>query len=369
MTISYYYSFATDKALRTPTLNITGNLELVFRAKLPVWDTGGTSMALVSNGFYAWEVVNYLGNFYLAINGANQGSCSIANLGLTNNVCYWFKVTRNTTTGAIDWFVQPYAEDVPTSWGTAKTDAGTQAAGAISTTTRDLCIGARPHISDNTLAVFLTGEVYDVIVRENGVIKFEWRGRVDYAESGAFVASSGQTVTIVGAILQGYQVPNTALDIVNVTINATVIEVVNVSVNPSGIQTVIVSVDDTASNTAAIAALTGRVTALETATAKTAWTAVTFQNSWVNNVSGVETVAYRKIGDIVTLRGMAMTGAVPSVVFTLPVGYRSPLQLRFPINSNGAYGQCRVMPDGTVIAQAGASAGFNFDGVSFSTIA
>jgi hypothetical protein len=149
------------------------------------------------------------------------------------------------------------------SWGTAKTDSGTQAAGAIPTTTRDLCIGARPHISDNTLATFLTGEVYDVIIRENGVIEFEWRGRVDYAESGSFLASSGQTVTISGAVLQGYQVPNTALDIVNVTINATVVEVVNVTVNPSGIQTVTVSVDDAGTNTEDIAALAVRMTTAE----------------------------------------------------------------------------------------------------------
>lgn len=59
-----------------------------------------------------------------------------------------------------------------------------------------------------------------------------------------------------------------------------------------------------------------------------AWTPVTFQNSWVNN-GGVDQVCqYRKIGDIVYLRGSMGSGALSSIAFTLPTGFRPPALLR-----------------------------------------
>lgn len=55
------------------------------------------------------------------------------------------------------------------------------------------------------------------------------------------------------------------------------------------------------------------------------WTAVTFQNSWVNSPSS-QNVQYRKRGDIIDLRGRMRTGTIGAAAFTLPVGFR-PLQL------------------------------------------
>lgn len=54
-----------------------------------------------------------------------------------------------------------------------------------------------------------------------------------------------------------------------------------------------------------------------------AWTAVTFAGAWVNFGGSEQTVQYRKVGDLVQIRGVAKSGAA-GTVFTLPVGYRPP---------------------------------------------
>ena len=63
--------------------------------------------------------------------------------------------------------------------------------------------------------------------------------------------------------------------------------------------------------------------------ADTAWTAVTFTNSWVN--LGPQPAQYRKIGDIVYVRGQISGGATSSSAFTLPAGFRPPLTLDLPL--------------------------------------
>ena len=59
----------------------------------------------------------------------------------------------------------------------------------------------------------------------------------------------------------------------------------------------------------------------------TAWISVSggvgFQNSWVNFGAAEQTAQYRKIGDLVYLRGTVKSGTT-GVIFTLPVGYRPP---------------------------------------------
>lgn len=80
-------------------------------------------------------------------------------------------------------------------------------------------------------------------------------------------------------------------------------------------------------------ALTDRVTDLETLTAPSAWTAVSFQNSWVNYGSGTQEVEYRKIGDVVHLRGKMKDGTVTAAAFTMPAGYRPPAGLTVPVTN------------------------------------
>lgn len=71
------------------------------------------------------------------------------------------------------------------------------------------------------------------------------------------------------------------------------------------------------------------------------WNNVTFQNSWTNWGSGFTTVQYRKVGDIVQLRGLASKSATFSAdqtVFNLPTGFRPVFQEIFPVRAYGNIG-------------------------------
>jgi hypothetical protein len=63
----------------------------------------------------------------------------------------------------------------------------------------------------------------------------------------------------------------------------------------------------------------------------TAWTAVTFENGWANKGGSDQVCQYRKIGDIVYLRGTMTKSAVTygQAAFTLPIGFRPPAIFRF----------------------------------------
>ena len=65
----------------------------------------------------------------------------------------------------------------------------------------------------------------------------------------------------------------------------------------------------------------------------TAWTNVTFQNSWAN-MGGYQAVQYRKVGDMVQMRGMMGSGTMGQTAFTLPVGFRPPALV---MGSTGSY--------------------------------
>ncbi len=74
------------------------------------------------------------------------------------------------------------------------------------------------------------------------------------------------------------------------------------------------------------------------ASAPSAWTAASFEGTWVNFGSTFQTVQYRKVDDIVQIRGLAKDGTIGSVIFTLPAGFRPPADLHFINYSNGAAG-------------------------------
>lgn len=54
------------------------------------------------------------------------------------------------------------------------------------------------------------------------------------------------------------------------------------------------------------------------------WTAVSFSGSWVDYGSTFNTCAYRRIGNIVQVKGVAKSGTADTTIFTLPAGYRPP---------------------------------------------
>lgn len=103
----------------------------------------------------------------------------------------------------------------------------------------------------------------------------------------------------------------------------------------------------------------------------TAWTALTLLNSWVNFGGSQQTAQYRKVGDVVQVRGLVKSGAANTVAFNLPAGFRPPADLEFPIvgAAAAAFAAVGVLVGGNVtIFTAGATTdiAINF---SFSTTA
>ena len=71
-----------------------------------------------------------------------------------------------------------------------------------------------------------------------------------------------------------------------------------------------------------------RLTPLVDSRTPTAWTTVTYQNSWVTE--GPQPAQYRKIGDIVYFRGSIKAGTNNTTAWTMPVGFRPPTVLTLP---------------------------------------
>lgn len=83
--------------------------------------------------------------------------------------------------------------------------------------------------------------------------------------------------------------------------------------------------------------ITDEVNRLTALTAASAWTQVTFQNGWAN-AYGSSPVQYRKVGDMVQLRGMASGSTLRVAAFTMPTGFRPPQDgagFSIPGNPNG----------------------------------
>ena len=92
------------------------------------------------------------------------------------------------------------------------------------------------------------------------------------------------------------------------------------------------------------------------------------QNSWVN-YGGSRTVAgYWKDKDsIVHLEGLIKSGttASPTLLFTLPAGYRPSGRQYFPVYSNDLFGSLFIEITGLVYFQTGSNVSFSLSGVSF----
>ena len=96
------------------------------------------------------------------------------------------------------------------------------------------------------------------------------------------------------------------------------------------------------------------------------WTAVTFQNSWVNYDGTFNQCGYlRDPHGFVHLRGLVKSGTIGTTIFTLPAGYRPEYQQLFNVQSNSALGRCDVKTNGEVTANAGNNAWFSLDGLIF----
>lgn len=107
-----------------------------------------------------------------------------------------------------------------------------------------------------------------------------------------------------------------------------------------------------------------------------AWIAPTFVNSWINYGLGFNPCGYWKDSyNVVHLRGLVKNGAIGSVLFTLPVGYRPANTEGFPVIRAVApaseVGRLDISNAGIVLCQAFVAAStatvdFMFlDGITF----
>ncbi|MET0785604.1 MAG: hypothetical protein ABWY25_02735, partial [Paenisporosarcina sp.] len=97
-----------------------------------------------------------------------------------------------------------------------------------------------------------------------------------------------------------------------------------------------------------------RLTGLVDARVPTAWTNLTMQNGWFNPGS-YNIAQYRKVGDIVYLRGV-INGTLNSLpAFTLPAGFRPPANLLINTGSWSPWTTSRISlnADGTAVPDMG----------------
>jgi hypothetical protein len=66
----------------------------------------------------------------------------------------------------------------------------------------------------------------------------------------------------------------------------------------------------------------------------TPWTAVTYQNSWVDYGGGYIGAQYRRVKDEVQLRGLVKSGTTPNAIFTLPAGLWPPYTMILNVMSS-----------------------------------
>lgn len=104
------------------------------------------------------------------------------------------------------------------------------------------------------------------------------------------------------------------------------------------------------------------------------WTNPTLLNSWANFGAPFQTAQYRKIGDMVQLRGLIAGGTLGTNAFVLPSGFRPNAELIFASiqSSTANVGRVRILSTGGVVPSTstdtpGATNAFcSFDTVQFS---
>lgn len=96
-------------------------------------------------------------------------------------------------------------------------------------------------------------------------------------------------------------------------------------------------------------------------------TAPTLLGAWVNVGSFYEPAQYYKDGwNRVHLSGMVMSGASPSTIFTLPVGFRPAYVRVYIATADNAYARVNVSDNGNVDFALGTASGYlSLDGISF----
>ncbi len=99
--------------------------------------------------------------------------------------------------------------------------------------------------------------------------------------------------------------------------------------------------------------------------ADSGWQSPTFVNSWANLGGGWQTAGYRKIGNVVYLRGVIQSGAAGTVAFNLASGYRPAGTSIYGTRSQGAQSEIYVAGGGDVTIANFAGAWCSLEGINF----
>ena len=96
-----------------------------------------------------------------------------------------------------------------------------------------------------------------------------------------------------------------------------------------------------------------------------------FENSWVNYGGSFNTAAFRRIGNVVYLKGLIRDGTIPADAFSLPTGYRPPGTCIFAaLDTPGPDSTARVDvydTDGDVYVSGGTNGWVSLDNIQFVT--
>lgn len=103
----------------------------------------------------------------------------------------------------------------------------------------------------------------------------------------------------------------------------------------------------------------------------TDWTNLSYASGWGDYGGGFTPGQYKKVGDLVFLRGLvARTSGVSGTIATLPVGYRPQYRYLFGVHTDNGGGGDRVdiLTSGNIDRQTGGVAYVQLDGLVFSTM-
>lgn len=100
-----------------------------------------------------------------------------------------------------------------------------------------------------------------------------------------------------------------------------------------------------------------------------AWANITFNTGW-NSLSGYQVCQYKRVGDMIFLRGMAQrSSGTETVLFTLPAGFRPPDDEYLNVYTTSGPGVLAVAPTGNVSLMAGGAGWVSLSCIVLSTAA
>lgn len=103
-----------------------------------------------------------------------------------------------------------------------------------------------------------------------------------------------------------------------------------------------------------------------------AWSTLTLNTAgnWANYGGAYAVAAYKKVGDLVFLRGLVVrSSGADTLIATLPSGYRPVSYLLYTTSGDDAFARIDIENDGEIRMQAGTAAAYiSLDGLFFSVV-